>query len=425
MSTLLKNVRIENDAHLSNILVRDGKIARITAADDSPSGNTSVDEGATVAEGVEVRDCGGRLVLPPIVESHVHLDATMTEGDPHPNESGTLFEGIEIWSKRKQRLTAEDVKERALRAIRQQVRFGVQFVRSHVDVTDPNLTALRALLELREQLRDQVTLQLVAFPQEGIDSFPNGRALMREAAQMGVDAIGAIPHFEFTREYSVSSLNFAFELAQEFGLLMDVHCDEIDDEASRGLETLATRAYEAGVGARVTASHTTAMHSYNNAYFVKLLRLLQLSGINFVSNPMVNTHLQGRLDSYPKRRGVTRVPELTEAGLNVSFGQDDIVDPWNPLGTGSLRDVTLFGLYVTQMMGAAQIDGSYRFITHHGARTLNLEGYGIAEGNDANFIVLGARSWREALAFHAPVVASYRRGRLLFESTEPDRKWYM
>lgn len=414
MTQLFKNLRIEDAAELSDVLVTHGVITRI-----APAG-TLDDDSATLAY-----DAAGNLALPPIVESHVHLDTTMTAGDPHPNESGTLFEGIEIWSKRKEKLTAEDVKTRAMQAIRQQVRFGVQYVRSHVDVTDPELTALRALVELREELKDTVTLQLVAFPQEGIESYPDGRALLRRAAEAGADVIGAIPHYEFTREYSVSSLHYAFDLAQEYGLLMDVHCDEIDDGASRGLETLATRAYEAGVGPRVTASHTTAMHSYNNAYFDKLLRLLRLSGINFVSNPMVNTHLQGRIDTYPKRRGVTRVPELTAAGLNVSFGQDDIVDPWNPLGTGSLRDVTLMGLYVTQMMGASQIDNAYRFITHNGARTLQLEGYGIAEGNPANFIVLGARSWREALMFHAPVLRSYRAGRLIYESTEPVRTWHM
>src|SRR5690625_4322889 len=200
---------------------------------------------------------------------------------------------------------------------------------------------------------------------------------MRKAAQMGVDVIGGIPHFEFTREYAVSSLRYAVDLAQEFDLLVDVHCDEIDDGASRGLETLATLAYENDMGSRVTASHTTAMHSYNNAYFTKFMRLLTFSGINFVSNSLVNTHLQGRADTYPKRRGVTRVPELTEAGLNVSFGQDDIVDPWNPLGTGNLRDVVFNGLHVTHMTGHQQMLDSYRFITDNAARTLHLQDYGI------------------------------------------------
>ena len=404
MNLLLRDVIVENQTTACDIRVVDGRFAEI---------------GQGLAAGdAEVVEGQGRLVLPPIIESHVHLDSALTAGEPRWNETGTLFEGIAVWAERKQSLTIEDVKSRVNRAVRQQARFGIQYVRTHVDVTDPELTALRAMLELRDELADQVTLQIVAFPQEGIESFPDGRALMRRAAEMGVDVIGAIPHFEFTREYSVSSLDYAVELAQEFDLLVDVHCDEIDDEASRGLETLAARAYEAGIGHRVTASHTTAMHSYNNAYFLRLLRLLTMSGINFVSNPLVNTHLQGRTDTYPKRRGVTRVRELTEAGLNVSFGQDDIVDPWNPLGTGNLRDVVLNGLYVTQMMGRAEIEESYRFITHNAARTLNLSDYGIEVGNTANFVLFDAPSWREALAFNAPVVGSYRGGRLI-ASAEP------
>lgn len=400
MDLLVENVRIENDPEIVDIRITDGRFAEIGPA-------LRAGEAETVIDGAN------RLCLPPIIESHVHLDSALTAGQPRWNESGTLFEGIEVWSERKAELSVRDVKDRAGRAIRQQARFGVQYIRTHVDVTDPDLTALRALLELREELADAVTLQLVAFPQEGIESFPDGRALLRTAAEMGVDVIGAIPHFEFTREYSVSSLRYAVELAQEFDLLIDVHCDEIDDEASRGLETLATLAYENQLGPRVTASHTTAMHSYNNAYVNRLMRLLTLSGINFVSNPLVNTHLQARTDTYPKRRGVTRVAELTEAGLNVSFGQDDIVDPWNPLGTGNLRDVVFNGLHVTQMMGHQQILDSYRFITHNAARTLNLTGYGIEVGNRADFVLFDAPSWYEALSFNAPVVGSYRGGRLI------------
>lgn len=409
-SLLIKDLRIEDAESTSDLRIRDGRIAEIAPRLDP-------------TDGEEIVQGAGRLALPPLIESHVHLDSALTAGQPRYNETGTLFEGIEVWSQRKRDLTVEDVKERAGRAIRQQAGFGIQYVRSHVDVTDPQLTALRALLELREELRDTITLQLVAFPQEGILSFPDGPQLMRRAAEMGVDALGAIPHFEFTREYAVESLNLVCELAAEFDLLVDVHCDEIDDEASRGLETLATRALELGLRDRVTASHTTAMHSYNNAYVVRLMRLLTLSGINMVSNPLVNTHLQGRTDTYPKRRGVTRVKELTEAGINVSFGQDDIVDPWNPLGTGNLRDVVLNGLYVTQMMGHEQIRRSYRFITHNAARTLHLgEDYGIGVGRPASFVILDAADWQEALSWNAGLIASYREGRLIARGTPATRE---
>lgn len=289
---------------------------------------------------------------------------------------------------------------------------GIQYIRTHVDVTDPELVAMKAMIELREELKDIMKIQIVAFPQEGILSFPNGKELLREAVEMGADAVGAIPHYEFTREYSVESLDYALRLAADNDKLVDVHCDEIDDEASRGLETVAARALELGLFDKVTASHTTAMHSYNNAYVLKLMRLLKLSRINFVANPLVNIHLQGRADTYPKRRGVTRVKELTEAGINVSFGHDDIRDPWYPMGNGSLRDVVFMGLHVCQMMGYEDIMNSYKFITSNAAKTLHItDHYGIEPGKSACFVVLDAKNYYEALSRDSKVTGSYKNGK--------------
>lgn len=398
---LIKNVAIENSSNLSDIRIINGIFAEIAS-------------GLLPQPGEEIIDLGGKLALPPFIESHVHLDTCLTAGDPVWNLSGTLFEGIECWSKRKEKLSKADVKERVNRVIRMQAANGIQHVRTHVDVTDPKLTALEAMLELREELKDSVNMQIVAFPQEGIYSYPNGKELMENAIRMGADAVGAIPHFEFTREYSVASLNFALELACKYDKLVDVHCDEIDDEASRGLETLAARAYEMQLFDRVTASHTTAMHSYNNAYVVRLMRLLKMSRINFVANPLVNTHLQGRMDTYPKRRGITRVKELTAEGINVSFGHDDIYDPWYPLGNGNMRDVVFMGLHVCQMMGYEDIINAYRFISTNGAKTLHLgDSYGIKAGNPASFIVLDARNYHEVLNYNSPVLFSYNKGRLI------------
>lgn len=411
---IVKNIHVENEADTKDIRIEDGKFR-------------AIEKELVPLEGEEVIDGSGRMLLPPFIESHVHLDTCLTAGDPVWNLSGTLFEGIECWSKRKEKLTKKDVKDRAGRAIRMQAANGVQYVRTHVDVTDPKLTAMEAMLELREELKDTVTIQIVAFPQEGILSYPNGKELLENAVKMGADCVGAIPHFEFTREYSVESLNFACELACRYDRLMDVHCDEIDDEASRGLETLAARALETGLGDRVTASHTTAMHSYNNAYVNRLMRLLKMSHINFVSNPLVNTHLQGRTDTYPKRRGVTRVKELLEAGINVSFGHDDVFDPWYPLGTGNMRDTVFMGLHVCQMMGYQDITDSYRLITYNAARTLHLGGnggletaYGIKAGNPADFIILNAENFYDALNQKSEVLYSFRRGKLLAK-TEPAR----
>ena len=407
---LYRNLYIENAESTSDIRVTDGRFEEIAAS-------------LQPREGEEVVDFGGKLALPPFIESHVHLDTCLTAGEPKWNMSGTLFEGIETWSLRKETLSRQDVRDRVNRAVRLYAANGIQHIRTHVDVTDPKLTAMEALIELREELKDVVNIQIVAFPQEGIESYPNGRQLMIDAVKMGADCVGAIPHFEFTREYSVSSLNFAMELAEKYDRLVDVHCDEIDDEASRGLETLAARALESGLRDRVTASHTTAMHSYNNAYVQRLMRLLKMSGINFVSNPLVNTHLQGRIDTYPKRRGITRVKELQEAGINVSFGHDDIFDPWYPMGTGSMRDVVFMGLHVCQMMGYEQIRSSYNFISNNAARTLHLgENYGIEVGRPASFIVLDAKDYYEALNVNAPVLASVRNGRKIAESVPGTKK---
>ncbi|MBQ6342257.1 MAG: cytosine deaminase [Anaerolineaceae bacterium] len=406
---LFKNALIENSAEVQDFRIENGIIQEIG----------SLSENA----GEQIFDLHRKLVLPPFIESHVHLDTCLTAGDPVWNMSGTLFEGIECWGRRKEKLNEEDIRDRVHKVVRMYAANGIQIIRTHVDVTDPSLMAMKTMIKLREELKDVMEIQIVAFPQEGILSFPNGRQLLTEAVNMGADAVGAIPHFEFTREYSVESLDFALNLAADQGKLVDVHCDEIDDEASRGLETVAARALELGLFDKVTASHTTAMHSYNNAYVLRLMRLLKMSRINFVANPLVNTHLQGRIDNYPKRRGITRVKELLAEGINVSFGHDDIFDPWYPMGNGSLRDVVFLGLHVCQMMGYEDIMDSYKLITYNAAKTLHIsDHYGIEEGKPASFIVLDAENYYEALSRNSVVLCSYRNGKKIAENTPPEKK---
>lgn len=289
---LIQNVRLADRDGLWQIAIDKGRFGEITPMGEARD------------ESYEVLNARGGLAIPPFIEPHIHLDTTQTAGEPHWNQSGTLFEGIERWAERKALLSHEDVKARAWKTLKWQIANGVQFVRTHVDVSDPTLTALKAMLEVKREVAPWVELQIVAFPQEGILSYPNGEALLEEALKLGADVVGAIPHFEFTREYGVESLHIAFRLAQKYDRPLDIHCDEIDDEQSRFVETVAALALKAGTGARVTASHTTAMHSYNGAYTSRLFRLLKLSGINFVANPLVNIHLQGRFDDYPKRRGL-------------------------------------------------------------------------------------------------------------------------
>lgn len=407
---IIKNAKLRNRDGLWQILIESGKIEKITQTIENNHDQ-------------QIIDVEGSLVLPPFIEPHIHLDTTLTAGEPNWNESGTLFEGIQRWAERKELLTLEDVKTRAKTALKWQIAQGIQHVRTHVDVTDPELTALKAMLEVKEEMSPFVDLQIVAFPQEGILSYPNGLELLEESLRLGADAVGGIPHFEFTREYGVDSLKAAFDLAEKYDRLVDIHCDEIDDEQSRFVEVVAAEAYRLGMGDRVTASHTTAMGSYNDAYASKLFRLLKLSGINFVANPLVNIHLQGRFDTYPKRRGVTRVKELLEAGLNVSFGHDDIFDPWYPLGTGNMLQVLHMGIHVTQLMGYEQIVNSIDLITKNSAKTLHIEDiYGVEEGKPANLIVLGAENEYEAIRKQAPVLYSIRHGKIIAETQPSETK---
>ncbi|MCU1616464.1 MAG: codA2, partial [Frankiales bacterium] len=338
-----------------------------------------------------VIDANGALISAPFVEPHVHLDAALTAGEPRWNATGTLWEGIACWTERKPMLTRGDVTDRAEEVLRWYAANGTLHVRSHVDITDESLVALDALLEVRDRVRDVIGLQLVAFPQEGICSFPRGEELLEEAARRGVDVIGAIPHFEDTREDGVRSIDVAVDVAQRYGLRVDAHCDEIDDEQSRFIEVLATRAHRTGMRERVTASHTTAMGSYNAAYSYKLRRIIARAGINLVCNPLVNLHLQGRFDGYPKRRGLTQVKEMLSAGVNVAFGHDDIMDPWYPLGTANPIQVAHAGAHATQLTAPAEVAECFRMVTDRAAATLGLGSeYGIEAGRPASFVVLPA-----------------------------------
>ncbi|WP_105610066.1 cytosine deaminase [Cronobacter malonaticus] len=369
-------------------------------------------------------DAQGGLVIPPLVEPHIHLDATLTAGEPEWNMSGTLFEGIERWGQRKATITHEDTKRRAHATIGMLRDHGIQHVRTHVDVTDPTLAALKAMLEVKEEARHLIDLQIVAFPQEGIESFPQGRALMEQAVEMGADVVGGIPHFENTREQGVSSVKFLMELAERTGCLVDVHCDETDDAQSRFLEVLAEETRVRGMGARVTASHTVAMGSYDNAYCSKLFRLLKRAGLSFVSCPTESIHLQGRFDTWPKRRGVTRVAELDRAGLNVCFGQDSIKDPWYPLGNGNILRVLDAGLHICHMMGYEDLKRSLDFVTDNSARAMNLgDNYGLCEGRPANLVVLDAPDDYEVVRRQAKARYSVRHGKVILRR-EPETLHY-
>jgi cytosine deaminase len=372
------------------------------------------------SEAREVIALGGALVTPPLVEPHIHLDAVLTEGQPRPNLSGSLFEGIAIWGERVKSLTIEDVKARVRQVLRWQLANGVQHVRSHVDVCDPHLRALRALVQLREEIGDQIGLQLVAFPQQGILSFPDGQELMRRAVALGADVIGGIPHFELTREMGVDSVKFAFALAAEHGLRVDIHCDETDDDHSRFVEVMAAETLRLGLEGRVTASHTTAMHSYNNAYAYRVINNIARARMHMVTNPLDNSVLQGRFDSYPVRRGHTRIKELMAAGVNVCIGHDSVMDPWYPLGYGDPLQAAFVLAHYGHMSGAEELKRLLEMITVNPARTLGLPDYGLETGGPASLVVYDAPGEVDAVRLVPRRRLVLRRGRVVAR-TEPAR----
>lgn len=404
-----KNAKLRHREGLYDIVTEGEKIIGI--AKDS-AGKDS----AGKYSDAEIVDLGGRLVCEPYVESHIHLDYVYTADIPaEETASGTLFEAIEKWSGSKHQLSKEDIKKRAYKGILTEMRNGVQYIRTHVDVTDPEFTAFQAMLEVKEEVKDKVDIQLIAFPQEGMYAYRDGDKLVEQALKMGADVVGGIPHYEFTREDGVKSVKKAIELACRYDKLVDIHCDETDDDQSRFVEMIAAEAYFSGLKDRVTASHTCAMGSYNNAYAFKLMSKLAQSGINCISCPTENTYLQGRYDNYPKRRGLTRIDELTAAGVNVSLGQDSISDPWYPLGNGNLMNQLDFAIHISHLMSVEQIWNALDYITVNGAKTLHLSDYGIREGSSASFIVIDAPNEFEAVRERAGIIRSVRKGRTIFE----------
>lgn len=400
------NANIYRNSEATEILVKDGVIEQMG-------------KGLPAAE--QEIDLKGRLVVPPYVDSHLHLDYVYTGGgDDAKNASGTLFEGIARWHDVKKTQTFEDAKQRMLKGIQEEVSKGVQYIRTHIDICDPELTGLKAMLELREELKDNVTIQIVAFPQEGMYAYKGAVELMEEALKMGADCVGGIPHFEWAYEFGQDSVRKTVELALKYDKLIDVHCDETDDPMSRHVQLLNALVMIEGIGARSTASHTCSFGSADDAYAFRLMSLFEQSEMNFIALPTENAYLQGRQDTYPKRRGLTRVKEFWEKGINISFGQDSINDPWYPAGNGNMMNILDNGIHLAQTMSLPQLDVCLDFITFNGAKTLNIaDEYGLDVGKPANFLVLDADNPFEAVRQRADVLASVRNGKYLFKKPEP------
>ncbi len=411
MDLVIRNAHLRKKEGLWDIGVENGSF-RAVERNISGKGNREI-------------DAAGNLVSPPFIDPHLHLDAVLSVGDPRYNMSGTLLEGIQIWGERKQTLTKEIIKKNAIKAIKWAVANGTLKIRTHVDTTDPSLKTVESLIEVREEMKDIIDLQIVAFPQDGIFTFPEGEALMRKAVEMGADVIGGIPHNEFTREDGVRDVEFVYNLAEKTGSLIDIHIDETGDDQSRFVEVMAKESIIRGMQGLAAASHTTAMHNYNNDYAFKLIGILKRADMNMITNPFDNSVLQNRTDGYPRRRGHTRVDELLARGVTVSIGHDSIMDPWYPMGKGSMLSAANLLMHTAHMSGYRQFSEVFDMITDYSAKTMNvLDGYGIEVGNQADFIILDAKDEVEALRLMSECLYVVRKGKILVETRPAERSLF-
>ena len=397
---LIRNACLPDGRSGIDLLAIDGRVAALAPALPAP-------------DGAETIDAQGWMLSPPFVDAHFHLDATLSHGLPRVNASGTLLEGIALWGELKPALTEEAIAERALAYCDWAVARGLLTIRSHVDICDERLVAVRALLEVQRRVAGYLDLQLVAFPQDGALRSPSAWRNLLAALDLGVQVVGGIPHFERTTAEGAESVRLLCELAAARGLPVDMHCDESDDPQSRHIETLAMHTQRLGLHGRVTGSHLTSMHSMDNYYVSKLLPLIAEAGVHAVANPLINITLQGRHDTYPKRRGMTRVPELMAAGVNVGFGHDCAMDPWYPLGSADMLEVASMGLHVAQMTSVAGQRQCFDAVTVNNARILGLQGYGLEPGCRADFLVLQARSPEEAIRLRAQRLLVVKGGTVL------------
>lgn len=399
---LIRNATLPDGRAGFDIAVTGGRIAAV--------------EPGIAAEAGEVIEAGGLLVSPPFVDPHFHMDATLSLGLPRMNVSGTLLEGIALWGELRPTLTKEALIERAVRYCDLAVSKGLMAVRSHVDVSDPRLVTAEALLEVREMVKPYLDLQLVAFPQDGYYREPGIVEALERALDMGVEIVGGIPHFERTMEAGAASVEALCRIAADRGLMVDMHCDETDDPLSRHVETLAAQTVRFGLQGRVAGSHLTSMHSMDNYYVSKLLPLMAEAGMAAIPNPLINMMLQGRHDTYPKRRGLTRIPQMMEMGIPVGLGQDCVMDPWYSMGTGDLLDVAHMAVHAVQMGSVADKRALFDAVTINSARIMGLEGYGLEVGCHADMVLLQARDPGEAIRLRPVRLKVIRRGRVVAET---------
>ena len=405
-----------------DLLIRGGTMPGGSTSDIAITGNRIVATGRVDGEAKEVIDATGDLVSPPFVDPHFHMDATLSYGLPRVNASGTLLEGIALWGELRDIATVDEMIARALTYCDWAASMGLLAIRSHVDTTPDHLRGVEAMLEVKRLVAPYIDLQLVAFPQDGLYRTKTGRDNVLRALDMGVNVVGGIPHFERTMEEGAESMRDLCRIAAEKGLMIDVHCDETDDPMSRHVETFAREVTRHGLGARAAGSHLTSMHSMDNYYVSKLLPLIAESGMTAIPNPLINITLQGRHDSYPKRRGLTRVKEMQAHGITVGWGQDCVLDPWYSLGTADMLDVAFMGLHVAQMTHPEEMARCFRMVTEDNARIMGLEGYGLKKGDVASLVILDAGNPTEALRLRAERLAVVSKGKVISRRSRNDAR---
>ncbi|OJY31850.1 MAG: cytosine deaminase [Rhodobacterales bacterium 65-51] len=405
-----------------DILVKGGMLPDGTVADIGITADRIAAVGRLEAEAGRVIDATGDLISPPFVDPHFHMDATLSYGLPRVNASGTLLEGISLWGELREIATVEEMVDRAVRYCDWAVSMGLLAIRTHVDTTPDHLRGVEAMLEVKRRVAPYLDLQLVAFPQDGLYRAPKGRENLIRALDMGCDVVGGIPHFERTMQEGAESVRDVARIAAERGLMLDIHCDETDDPHSRHVETMAAEVTRHGLGARAAGSHLTSMHSMDNYYVSKLLPLIAESGMTAIPNPLINITLQGRHDTFPKRRGLTRVKEMQAMGITIGWGQDCVLDPWYSLGTADMLDVAFMGLHVAQMTHPAEMARCFTMVTEHNAAIMGLEGCGLRPGCTASLVVLDAATPTEALRLRPDRLCVISKGKVVSEQTRNDAR---
>jgi cytosine deaminase len=405
-----------------DLIIRGGTLPDGSVADIGIRGDKIAAVGLLEAEAGRVIDASGDLVSPPFVDPHFHMDATLSYGLPRVNASGTLLEGIALWGELRDLASVDDMIARAVTYCDWAASLGLLAIRTHVDTTPDHLRGVEAMLEVKARVAGYVNLQLVAFPQDGLYRSPTGRANVIRALDLGVDVVGGIPHFERTMDDGARSVRDMAQLAADRGLMLDLHCDETDDPQSRHIEVLAAEVTRLGLGARAAGSHLTSMHSMDNYYVSKLLPLIAESGMTAIANPLINITLQGRHDTFPKRRGLTRVKEMQALGITVGWGQDCVLDPWYSLGTADMLDVAFMGLHVAQMTHPIEMARCFNMVTQGNAAIMNLDGYGLRVGDTASLVVLDAGNPVEALRLRPDRLAVISKGRVIAERSRNDAR---